>query len=47
MRHAYLIMTHKEPYNLKKLLELLDDEDNDIYIHIDIKSNILHKEEIM
>lgn len=47
MRHAYLIMAHKEPYNLKKLLELLDDEDNDIYIHIDIKSNILHKEEIM
>ena len=26
MRHAYLIMTHKEPYNLKKLLELLDEK---------------------
>ena len=47
MRHAYLIMAHKEPYNLRKLFELLDDENNDIYIHIDIKSTILHKEEIM
>lgn len=47
MKHAYLIMAHKEPYNLRKLLELLDDENNDIFIHIDIKSTILHKEEIM
>ena len=47
MKHAYLIMAHKEPYNLRKLLELLDHENNDIFIHIDIKSSILHKEEII
>lgn len=47
MKHAYLIMAHKEPYNLQKLIELLDDDNNDIYIHIDIKSTILHKEEIV
>lgn len=47
MKHAYLLMVHKEPYNLQKLLELLDDENNDIYIHIDVKSKVLHKEEIM
>lgn len=47
MKHAYLLMIHKEPYNLQKLLELLDDVNNDIYIHIDVKSKILCKEEIL
>jgi len=35
MKHAYLIMTHNNFYNLKILLKLLDDERNDIYLHID------------
>ena len=37
-RHAYLIMAHNNPYTLSRLLELLDDARNDIYIHVDLKS---------
>lgn len=35
MRHAYLIIAHNKFDILTKLLMLLDDEDNDIYIHVD------------
>lgn len=38
-KHAYLIMAHTQPELLKKLVELLDDEKNDIYIHIDKKAD--------
>ena len=34
-KHAYLIMAHNEFEILGKLLELLDFEENDIYLHID------------
>lgn len=34
-KHAYLIAAHNEFEVLKKLIMLLDYEDNDIYIHID------------
>ena len=37
MKHAYLIMAHNEPYILEKLLQLIDDRRNDIYLHIDKK----------
>ncbi len=37
MKHAYLIMAHNNFYVLETLLKLLDDERNDIYIHIDKK----------
>lgn len=37
MRHAYLIMAHNEFDILEKLMHLLDDERNDLYIHIDKK----------
>ncbi len=36
-KHAYLILAHNNFYNLEKLLLLLDDPRNDIYIHIDKK----------
>lgn len=36
-RHAYLILAHANPYVLEKLILLLDDERNDIYIHVDKK----------
>ena len=36
-RHAYLIMAHGDFKLLKKLLVLLDDMRNDIYIHVDRK----------
>ena len=37
-RHAYLIMAHDNPGQLSKLIRLLDDERNDIFVHIDKKS---------
>lgn len=40
MRFAYLIMAHNEPEVFKILLHLLDDERNDIYVHIDKKVDI-------
>lgn len=39
-KHAYLIMAHKQPELLNKLLKLLDNEKNDFYMHIDKKSNM-------
>ena len=36
-KHAYLIMAHNNWRILEKLLLLLDDEKNDLYIHIDAK----------
>lgn len=40
-KHAYLIMAHNQPSLLMELISLLDHNDNDIFIHIDKKSNIL------
>ena len=37
MKHAYLIITHSEFEILSRLLQALDDERNDIYIHFDRK----------
>lgn len=37
-RHAYLIIAHNKYEQLKILVNLLDHPDNDIYIHIDKKS---------
>ena len=34
-KHAYLIMAHENPGQLRRLLQLLDDERNDLYVHID------------
>lgn len=37
-KHAYLIMAHTQPELLKELLGRIDDERNDIYLHIDSKA---------
>lgn len=37
MKHAYMIMVHKNSYTLEKLLELIDYPLNDIFIHVDKK----------
>ena len=37
--HAYLIIAHTNYHQLQQLVTLLDDERNDIYIHIDKKSD--------
>lgn len=38
MKHAYLIMAHHRPDLLRELISALDDERNDIYLHIDKKT---------
>jgi hypothetical protein len=35
MKHAYLIIAHNEFKILSYLVKALDDERNDIYVHID------------
>lgn len=37
-KHAYLILAHKNFDQLRKLIELLDDPRNDIYVHVDAKA---------
>lgn len=37
-KHAYLILAHKNFGQLRKLIELLDHERNDIYVHVDAKA---------
>ena len=39
MKHAYLIIAHNEFELLKLLIDRIDDARNDIYIHIDQKTN--------
>lgn len=38
MKHAYLIIAHKDDYTFRTLLRLLDDSRNDIFIHMDKKT---------
>ena len=38
MKHAYLIIAHKNDYTFQTLLNLIDDERNDIFIHMDKKN---------
>ncbi len=37
-KHAYLILAHKNFGQLRKLIELLDDPRNDIFVHVDAKA---------
>lgn len=39
-RHAYLIIAHDEPEIFHVLISLLDDYRNDIFVHVDQKSDI-------
>ncbi len=39
-RHAYLIVAHNNLNQLNKLIELLDHQRNDLFIHLDKKSSI-------
>lgn len=38
MKHAFLLLIHEDTYVVRTLLRMLDDERNDIFIHIDKKS---------
>lgn len=42
MKHAYLIIAHNNFITLKALLTLLDDERNDVFVHIDHRSEELY-----
>ncbi len=46
MKFAYMIMAHNEPYVLDKLIHMLDYPNNDIYIHVDAKSNLIDKSKL-
>ena len=46
MKFAYMIMAHNEPYVLDKLIQMLDYPNNDIYIHVDAKSNLIDKHKL-
>lgn len=37
-KHAYLILAHANPAQVSTLLSLIDDERNDIFVHIDAKA---------
>ncbi|WP_165026222.1 beta-1,6-N-acetylglucosaminyltransferase [Dysgonomonas sp. ZJ279] len=39
VKHAYLIVAHANPFIVERLIRLLDDERNDIYIHVDKKAH--------
>lgn len=43
MKHAYLIMAHGEMELLPVLLQTIDDPRNDIFIHIDLKTDKIFK----
>ena len=45
-KHAYMIMCHDNFELLQKLLILLDDEQNDIYLHIDKKAKIFDRRKL-
>ena len=45
-KHAYLILYHKNSSQLIRLLQVLDDERNDIYIHADKKTKDFPTEKI-
>lgn len=44
MRHAYLIMAHHRFDILEELLKDLDDERNDLFLHIDVKAKNFSQE---
>ena len=46
-KHAYLIIAHNNFYILKKLIALIDDERNDIYIHVDKKTKNFKKDDFI
>lgn len=46
LRHAYLIMVHEYTLVLERLVQLLDHENNGIYIHIDKKATDAEKKKI-
>lgn len=40
MKIAYIILCHKSPNQINRMIETLDNDDSEFYLHIDKKSNI-------
>lgn len=47
LKFAYLIMIHENTLVLRTLLKLIDDERNDIFIHVDTKCDLDFREELL
>lgn len=45
-KHAYLIIAHKNDLLFKTLIKMLDDERNDIFVHMDVKNKNYRCEDI-
>lgn len=45
IKQAYLIIAHKDDLTFKTLISMLDDEGNDIFIHMDKKNKKYNNEE--
>lgn len=46
MKHAYLLLTHEFSPILETLIRMIDDERNDIYVHIDKKVRVSYEDRI-
>lgn len=44
-KQAYLIIAHKDDYTFHTLISMLDDENNDIFIHMDKKNKEYNEED--
>ena len=40
MQINYIILTHKSPIQLERLISRLDDQDSTFFVHIDLKTDI-------
>ena len=47
MRHAFLIIAHNNWWQLKQLIQILDAENHDIYVHIDKKSTTFFEKDFL
>lgn len=45
-KHAYLIIAHIDDLSFRTLLEMIDDERNDIFIHMDVKNKNYNRSSI-
>lgn len=46
MKQAYLIIAHKDDLTFRTLISMLDNENNDIFIHMDKKVKIMMKSQL-
>ena len=47
MKQAFLILAHKSDFTFRTLISMLDDENNDIFVHMDKKNRDYNEDEIV